>query len=44
MNYLPSKFSSGVLVGGGETRKRPMTHDSIDFVGVLKMGGGIECF
>jgi hypothetical protein len=42
VNYLPSKFSSGVLVGGGEARRRPATHDSI--LGVPKMGGGIDVF
>ena len=54
VNYLPDKFSSGVLVGGGggggggartrtRTRRRPPTmYDS--FLGVPKMGGGIEVF
>ena len=41
---MSSKFSSGVLVGGGETRRRPMTHESIDFLGVPKMGDGIDVF
>ena len=44
VNYLPSKFSSGILVGGGEARRRPVTHDSVDFIGVPKMGGGIDVF
>ena len=50
VNYLPSKFSSGVLVGGGggpgETRvRRPPKHDSAgSFFGVPKMGGGVDVF
>ncbi|KAF8802807.1 hypothetical protein BYT27DRAFT_7111548 [Phlegmacium glaucopus] len=50
VNYLPSKFSSGVLAGGGggggETRRRPVTRDRDDFIGssVPKMGGGIDAF
>ena len=44
VNYLPSKFSSGVLSGAGEVRKRPLTQDSADFLGVPKMGGGIDVF
>ena len=46
VNYFPSKFSSGILVGGGggEARKRPVTLDSIDFLGLPKMGGGIDVF
>ena len=56
VNYLPSKFSSGVLAsqaggggggGGGEgtARRRPATQDdSIDFLGVPKMGGGVDVF
>jgi len=46
VNYLPSKFSSSILVGGGETRRRPVMHDDVDFIGssALKMGGGIDAF
>lgn len=44
VNYLPSKFSSGILVGGGEARRRPGTFDGVDFIGVPKMGGGIDVF
>jgi hypothetical protein len=47
VNYLPSKFSSGILVGGGGSeaaRRRPATQDSADFFGVPKMGGGIDVF
>ena len=44
VNYLPSKFSSGVLAGGGEARRRPATRDSVDVLGVPKMGGGIDVF
>ena len=47
VNYLPSKFSSGALSStarGGEARRRPVTQDSADFIGVPKMGGGIDVF
>ena len=48
VNYLPSKFSTGVLVGGGETRRRPVTQDSVDAdffgSGIPKMGGGVDAF
>jgi hypothetical protein len=45
VNYLPSKFSSGILVGEGEARRRPgAIRDSINFLGVPKMGGGIDVF
>jgi hypothetical protein len=44
VNYLPSKFSSGILVGKGEARRRPTTQDSVDFLGMPKMGGGVDAF
>ena len=47
VNYLPSKFSSSIHVGGGgeATRRRPVvTRDSGDFLGVPKMGGGVDAF
>ena len=44
VNYLPSKFSSGVLATGGEVRKRPVTQDSADFLVMPKMGGGVDVF
>ena len=49
VNYLPSKFSSGVLAGGeGEVRRRPPTStsldDSVDLIGMPKMGGGVDVF
>ena len=47
VNYLPSKFSSGVLYGGGgggggDARRRPGVRES--FPGVPKMGGGVDVF
>jgi hypothetical protein len=47
VNYLLSKFSSGILVRGGEERGGPVTQNSLDFLGVhrvLEMGGGIDVF
>lgn len=44
VNYLPSKFSTGMLAGGGsEARRRPAARDSAG-LGVPKMGGGVDVF